>query len=570
MRKLSIELITQGASNVETKKILDDVAESLESYIIDTQPENLEKLEQNFGDQKQICDDNRITQSIEAAGMHKILISMFILCFAAIAGFGLSFLAVIPRFPLRYIQMEHHEALMNASSGGIGMLGTLFAINVFTWIIYYYFGDKFSKHDFRAAVREFILAAYWYIVLIWIGLFIAYYSRIFVILPGIWKNNMKFLVVEGIIKWIFLGAFLITTAILYTKKYIAQKTGKSRDKSKSFAIDNLSNLVGVFVLTGFIVPSQGVGVLILLVGIATILLSKMNGRILFLGSAAILIQLLIPAINLRRRRTGYSVIGKPTIIGIKISNESASVITWKLILVYSLLLLVWISVGIILIRRNEGKILPSFRIKWSSKNKTSYILIFLIVFSILGSQSQEISLNQNITHSGYDWDTNTYTVQASYHIPTRGKIYVTLYEHANITFHRYFSNGTLNQSTSYIIEGYWHLNCLYYSAIGIYESTKPSNTFIQETEWVTVNVSVRHIVINADGSGGLDFEQTVDSSSLGIPFPMRIDVRWVGTVPWFPSWVEISIAATLFLSFFLSWDKEKLIKTTTVSRKEEK
>ena len=259
LRKLSIELIKRGASNENIKKLLDEVSFSVDDYITEFKPKDQEELENRFGSPGDFCDNNTIIRSKVGSTGQIFLFALMISSILVVPILSIVSLFTISLYPnasdfttvLHTLQGWSNLGI-NGANTGYGIIGSIYGLNVFVWMLYQYFKDKFSPYDIRELVKGAILCLYWYLVVFCLYLILDSYISHYLIIKDMWNQNMKLLILEGIFRWISLESVLLITAILYTNKYRKQYRKINKVKQEKYFVDNISMLVVIFILTGFI------------------------------------------------------------------------------------------------------------------------------------------------------------------------------------------------------------------------------------------------------------------------------------------------------------------------------
>ncbi len=384
LRKLSIELIKRGVSNKQIKSVLDEMEITLKEYISEKKLGSLDELEKAFGSVKDFCENNILEYSKEGSFGQMAHLSLI----------GISFIAIITLIsasfflsPYNWIIRGSSAILMGVSAAnvGSGFIGTLFGLNMFTWIIYQHIRKRFSKYDIREIVKKVILGLYWFIFLVWFVQVILPYTVFPQIIGDMWKQGMKFLIIEGILRWVFLGVFLLFTAILYTMKY--KKTNQNFI-NKEYLIDNLKIVFIFFILTSFIIPNPGIGVMVVFLGLCILLFGETTGETWFIGILAISLQAIALSTKMDYN-VPYPISGfaSPIVFGIKLSFDHQFVEKIQLCITITIVLaVIWTIICVIILKKRKKRLFPVFQIPNKKKILQSILLLSIIGLATLGSQ----------------------------------------------------------------------------------------------------------------------------------------------------------------------------------------
>jgi hypothetical protein len=558
LRKLSLELIKRGISNKIIKSTLDEVALSLEEFISETKPKNVEDLEKSFGTIFQFCENNMLVHSSEGI-LGQVVSSIFIvLSLIALPALGLTGLFL---HPYQWIITGYREVIYGISIAnlGSGFLGTLFGLNMCLWLIYMYYKNRYSPFDYREKIKIIILGLYWFIVCIWLIQALLPYTLFSELIVDMWVEGLKYTVIEGVIRWLLMGIFLIVTATIYTKKIIKTKSNKEEKDSNNFWIDDLRVIFIFFILTGFIIPNPGIGLIILIIGLGILLFSDINGETWIMGTIAILIQVFVFGQNVELFMHGDNpqvIFGIKTTFGFKFERDF-----WSTIIIAIILFIIWTSICVILIRKREVRFLPSFKFPKRSNLIKTIILLAVIIFASLGSQPQFTKLRSySESYREPSQIGNLLTMELNYDIKTSGTIYLSLYTYIN-------SWDIFEYAQGIDLKGNWTIRWTsinfrtFYVTVITYEGDfeeEPGTTFsVNKTKWgLRYKIDLTYFAIEAENPGDLEIHIELDVRSRIYILPV-LDILVVSKVSWFPSWIEIFVVVVTVLSLFLSWEKKK-------------
>ncbi|NPD89556.1 MAG: hypothetical protein HGN29_12625 [Asgard group archaeon] len=571
LRKLSIELIKRGISNKEIKSTLNEVALSLDEFILETKPNDVGELEQSFGSVEQFCENNMLVLSNEGV-LGQVISSIFIiLSLLAVPALGLVGFAL---YPYRWIITGSREQLYGVSFAnlGSGFIGTLFGLNMCLWLIYQYYKDRFSHYDFREKIKFIILGLYWFIVCIWLIEALLPYTLFPELIADIWTEGLKYPVIEGAIKWFLTGVFLIVTATIYTRRIFKIKSKEKLKDSKNFWIDDLKVIFIFFILTGFILPNPGMGILILIIGLGMLLFSKINGETWIWGILALLTQVFVIGQNVETYMHGDNpqiVFGIKTIFGFNFEGDF-----WRSTGIAIGLFVIWTIICIILIRKRKERIFPRFRNPKRSNLVKTCILLIVIIFATLGSQPQYTKIRS--VFDSYREPapmSDILVVDINYSIKTRGTIY--------LSFYSYINSWDLDRYAQGIdLKGNWTITWTsldfrtFYMTVIAYEG----NFTDEPAELISVNntragirykIDLAYFVIEAENPGYIEIHYELDVRTIIYLRPV-LDILIVSKVSWFPTWIEIIVVTITVLSLFLTWEKKKLLKPTNNPKEEAK
>jgi len=557
LSKLSVELIKRGISNNQIKSVLDEVALSLIEYIPDHELNSLEEIEQNFGSVKQFCDNNMLEFSREAAFGQIVYTSLILIGFITIISLGFASFFLHPYY---WILNGVTAILLGVSIAnmGAGFVGTLFGLNMIVWIIYKQIKNRFSKYDIRENAKKCILGLYWFISLVWFVQVILPYTIFTKVIADMLKQGMEFLVIEGIIRWLLLGSFLITTAVLYTKKY---RENKQETVEKKYLIDNLKTVFIFFVLTGFIIPNPGIGTLVLFLGIGVLLLGKVTGETWILGTLAIATQVILWSLRLNHyapvgtiRESGFRII-----FGVKLTFNLPYRGNINFIIISIVMAILWTITCILIIRKQKERILPKFKIPNTKKLLQSLILLSIVGLATLGSQPQYTTIASGHLFSRDPPEPygEIFISDSTFKIPAKGTIYFSIYTNMNLS--RDYDDEY------YILEGNWSVQFDY----GPTYSGSFGNFSALTYKISNGEISINYFTFDVENSGMLKVHTEFNLSTFGGNLPFY-DVIWVSPVPWFPSWLEIMVISVCFLSIFFTWEEPTVKKHKTKNKSEPK
>jgi len=566
LKKLSIEMIKRGANNSTIQKTLDEADSSLSEYISEMEITNLESLERSFGTTQQYCNENMINFNREGFLLQMFSSLIFLLSMMTIFSFGLSFITFWQFIRGHALSMPPDYALMQISSGINGFLGTLFCLSVLLWILNRYYSKSFSPVDLRSKIlRKTVLILYWYLVILCVSMFIYLYSKAWYLLPLAWKQNMNFLIIEGLVRWFLLLVYFVITAILYSIKFVKSRDIETRKKNDSFAIDKLDGLVTFFALIIFIVPQPGIGLLILILGIGTILTNNITIKNWILGSLSICGQIAIILITSTSWNYPSELNKKIIVFGIKItigSNDTPVLIAF----IFSLFLLVlWTTICLIIIRNKKLKKKYKLILKKNSDQYLSVILVILVGVSLLGSQPQD-TLLPSVYEYQIDPINSIYTLEERVWIPRKGKIFVSFVDYINVTFWDLNTNGSKVNITSNVINGNWSLTWrndgeIFFSffKLGFFNLQQAPGFVFNEYETFNITKSYWFYEIEAKNSGILKYNYEIYFDIRYFITP-SLSYRWKAKSSWFPFYVEPVSAGIVFIFLFIEFDEKKKIK----------
>ncbi len=560
LRKLSLELIKRGISNKTIKSTLDEVALSLEEFISETKPKNMEDLEKSFGTIEQFCENNMLVHSSEGILGQVISLLFIILSTLAIPSLGLAGFFL---YPFRWIIASSREVVYGVSLAnlGAGFLGTLFGLNMCIWLLYQYYKDRFSPYDFREKIKFVILGLYWFIVCLWLIQALLPYTLFSELIADIWSEGLKYPVIEGAIRWILMGIFLVLTAAIYTSKIDKTKSFKKQNKTKNFWIDDLKVIFIFYILTGFIIPNPGIGIFIIVSGLGVIFFSNINEDTWIWGLLALLTQIFVLTEYAQMITYGDNT---QIVFGIKATFFFNRDI-WRSIILSAAIILIWITIGLILLRKRKKKIFPRFTLPSRSNIVKTCALLIIIIFATLGSQPQYTKYGKRFDiYNVPEPIGELVVVDIDYNIETRGTIY--------LSFYTYFGRRD-KYDTVQNWKGNWSIRWITHDKTVItYEGDfddEPATAFsVNKTGgFYMYKIDLTYIIIKTENQGNLEVHYELDYRSVFYFLPV-LDILIVSKVSWFPSWIEIFVVAATILSLFLSWEKKKVIKLSNNSKEE--
>ncbi len=554
MKKLSLELIKRGTSNDQIKSILDEVSISIEDYVSEFKPKDFSEMMEKFGSPQNFCDNNAIIRSREALTgqiVFLVLTTLSLLVVPVIVITSIS-IRMVPPSTL-FLTPEKYFLGIEGANNGYGFLGIIFGLSIYIWMLYQYFKDKFSPYDIRDNVKIIILLLFWFLVVFYLYLVIRNYNVYHEVIADMWNHDMKLIVLEGVIRWLAAGIVLLAITMLYTNKYCRYYRKKNRREQNKFLIDQVGALVIVFVLTSFISPGPGIGVLIIAIAIGTILTGKITWKTWILGMLALLLKLgaLISdlvAIEIEED-IGHNYFDRTRIIfGIRTSD--AGNIVFPAIIISLCLVIIWTIIGSRILKRDKRQFLPRFNLQ---KGKTMFIsitLVTLALIAVLGSQPHYTLIAEN--HNRKVSETEI-TTDLFYKIPDKGRLFISYYT----SIEESIDDSTLK------LDGSWFLTwkpdgprMITFKSEGNFSSeTDPSYS----TTKFNCTFSIHYLLLKINDSGIIHYHFTLRIDSI-IPFltPM-FQIQWSPIVPWFKTWNDVTIFISTIVLFFLSWNKKRNI-----------
>ncbi|MHA1420439.1 MAG: hypothetical protein ACTSPO_16100 [Candidatus Heimdallarchaeaceae archaeon] len=552
LRKLSIELIKRGAANDNIKTLLDEVSFSVDDYISEFKPKDQEELENKFGSPEDFCDNNAIIRSKVASTGQIFLFVLMISSILIVPILSVDFTTVLQIWP---------NIGINGLNSGYGIIGSIFGLNVFVWMLYQYFKDRFSPYDIREFIKGAILGLYWYLVVFCLYLILNSYISHYSLINDMWNQDMKLLILEGIFRWITLESVLLITAIFYTHKYRKQYHKIDNVKQKNYLIDKIGMLVIVFILTGFISAGSGMGILIIAIGIGVLFLTKITGKTWLLGLLAILLQLgaLVTKMIVSFQSPQY--FRTWIFFGIQ-TNESDDYLIIVAILAL-FLAVAWSVICIKHLKKNKRKLLPRFRIPNGKTVLISVFLVSLTLIAVLGTQPQKVR---------YASDTDIYQeptyieIDQTYLFQKKGKLSISIYTYIEKTSYVRYSNGTIIESTHHL-EGSWYLT---WTPTGsVFRTFRIEGNFDNySTPSYSIgdhNVSINYVSLNINESGALKYHITLYSGSSTKIHPY-MQLQFSAVIPWLPNWYDIVIFVCVIFFIFFKWD-EKILQLSSNLKK---
>jgi hypothetical protein len=570
LRKLSMELIKRGASNDKIKTTLDEVSFSVDDYISEFKPKDLEEFINKFGSSEDFCDNNSIIRSKVASIGQTFLIGLMISSILVIP-----ILSIVSLFSISLLPNASSFALIlkgwfnlgiNGVNSGYGIIGTIFGLNVFIWMLYQYFKDKFSSYDIRESVKGAILGLYWYLVVFCLYLILDSYISHYLVIQDMWVHNMESLVLEGIVRWISLECVLLITAIFYTIKYKEQYRMKEKVKRGSYLIDKTGMLVVVFILTGFISAGPGMGILMLALGIGVFFLTKFTSKAWFLGLIAILLQLgslVTKMIGIGHTDQYFRIW---IIFGIE-TNKTDDYLIFIAILAVCLAI-AWSVICIKKLKKSGHKLLPRLRVPKGKNAWVSIGLVILTLVAVLGTQPQKVlyastfNINEEVTY--YEFD-------QSFKFQSMGKLSISIYTY--IEESSLYNNGTIIEETNRHLAGSWYLMWTPTGTVfrtfriegNFDEYTTPSYSGNHLNSYDQFNVSIKFISLRINGSGILRYHLILYKENMTRIFPY-LQMQYSAVVPWFPNWYDIVIFVCVVAFLFFEWN-EKILQTLSKNKK---
>ncbi len=577
LRKLSMELIKRGSSNDQIKSTLDDVSFSVDDYISEFKPKNIKELEDKFGSPQDFCDNNSIVKSkVAALGQWLLLLLMTgsILVVPILSISSLFSVYLLPKALIFATFAPNFVALgINGANSGYGLIGTIFGLNVYIWILYQFYKDKFSPFDIRGSVNSSILALYWFLVVFCLYPILHSYISHYEVIVDMWNQNMKIVVLEGIFRWLALLTLLIITAVFYSTKYCKHHLKKKTIEQNKYLIDNIGMLVSVFILTGFISPGPGIGIIIIAIGIGVIFLKRLKGSIWILGGLSLLLQMALsiieiilieieePIFHFRRTRIIFGIL----------THNAGNLLLLEVIIAFCLVI-IWSILGIRILKKNKQRILPRFDIPKGKTKIVSMLIVIIALVSVLGTQPQRVRFPHNIIfyqnhESGY------FEIDQYFIIPGRGKLFISFYTYIEQTDTITYSNGTILDQTSHLV-GTWFLTWTprsfpfrTFRIDGDFKNyTTPS--YCRELSYSNsrINVSIQYLVFEINEPGVIQYFYRVYPSIDVLP---NFQMQWTSAIPWFLNWYDITIFVCVILLFFFKWDEKELQLSSNLKKGED-
>jgi hypothetical protein len=550
LRKLSIELIKRGSSNDNIKIVLDEVSFSVDDYISEFKLKDQEELESKFGSPEDFCENNAIIRSKVASTGQIFLFVLMIISILIVPILSIVSLFTVSLYPnasdfTTLLQICPSIGISGANSG-YGIIGSIFGLNVFVWMLYQYFKDKFSPYDIRELVKGAILGLYWYLVVFCLCLILDNYISHYLVIIDMWNQNMKLLIFEGLFRWISLVSVLLTTAILYTHKYRKQYHKLDNVKQERYLIDKISMLVVVFILTGFISAGPGMGVLIIVIGIGVLFLTKFTSKTWLLGLLAILLHLGALVTKMIDSFPSNYYFRIWIIFGIETHKTNDYLIFVGILALF--LAIAWSGICIKNLKKNKLRLLPRLRIP---KGKTALVSIFLIILSlvaVLGTQPQKVRyasdfhVNQEPTY---------FEISLSYLFQRKGELSISIYTYIEQPSYQY--DGTIH------LAGKWHLK---WTPTGsVFETFRIDGDFdnysIPSYSTGIFNISIQYISLKINESGVLFYQFTMYSENMTYITP-HFEMQYSTAVPWFPNWYDVVIFVGVIFFYFFEWDKKEM------------
>ncbi len=563
LRKLSIEMVKRCVPDSQIKKSINETEISLSSYIEECEITSFTELESKFGSPKEFCDSNLEIKSNLLAFKQIIQLLLLSCSYVLVLFFGLATFFLFQRTGINW---QNSSALFGVflANSGYGFIGTLFCLNVFTWIVQQYVKERFSPYDARAIFNNLTLVMYWFLVGIWIKITITPYIQFSKVFSDMWPEHMGGLVIEGILRQILLGTYLIIIAILYTVKYVNHYKHKLKEETNEYLIDNLGGVITLFILTSFITPNQGIGLLIIGLGIMAIIVSKASPKVMIAGILALIFQLAImvedfTAFNNFKGRETLDRLSM--VFGIQATHKYGDWI-FLLFFIDFALILIWTSLYYRKRKKTERKLLPQFTYPKGTKQWFSIFLVLITAFAVLGSQPHFTSLSKvSDSYTLYDHPAFDYYYQerTEYGIPAKGRVYISFY--TNIEYRV--------TDDIYALEGEWRVTWRSldeHSESIIEGSFEPSADPVYSTDQ-GYYISVRYIIAEVSGPSVITFYYSSHTEGYETEVLPALHIQWSPLVPWFSSAIEICTFITLVLLTFLDWNNKKNL-TKTEKKKE--
>lgn len=546
LKKLSLELIKRGTANDQIKSILDEVSISIEDYISEFKPKNFSDMMEKFGSPQNFCDNNAIIRSREAFTGQILFLILTTLSLLAVPVIVITSISVyIVPHSLIFERSEKFFLGIDGANNGYGFLGIIFGLSIYIWILYQYFKDKFSPYDIRDNIKIIILLLFWFLVVFYLYLVIRNYTFYHEVIADMWNQDMKLIVLEGLIRWLAAGIVLLVITMLYTNKYCRYYRKKNRREQKKFLIDQVGALVIVFVLTSFISPGPSIGVLIIAIAIGTILIGKITGKTWILCMLALLLQLgalindLVAIEDIGSNRFDRTRI----IFGIRTSNTEN--IVFPAIIISSCLVIIWTIFCIRVLKRDKRQFLPRFNLQKGRTMFVSISLVTLALIAVLGSQPHYTLIAED-----YHVEVSeTYiTADLFYKIPDKGRLFISYYTSIEDSLNKLSGSWFLTWKP----DGY---PLTTFKSEGNFSSkTDPSysNTIFNYT------FSIHYLSLKINNSGTIHYQYKIRIDSLAFLIPV-FQIQWSPIVPWFKTWNDVTIFISTIVLFFLSWNKKRNI-----------
>ncbi len=565
LTKLTKELVSEGFSNEEVNKIISEISASVDQYLLDNKISSSDELERNFGEPRFIREEYREHTSKQGVQIQKIAMFLGLFALLIVPSFIVSSYFISPIWEIlshntyNYLEyafdLFHRDGYIPVTaifSSGYGLFGLFIGLNVYLTLLLKTSKNRLPIHDPRRKIIPVILIEYWLLVLNWLVLFLLSFLIKKQWFSYAWENGLGGIIIEFIIRWSLVGIFLIITAVYYTLRNKNRRGISSRFSDETTKVDINSFVLIFTILTGFVLPSLGFGMVIIVIGLYLILSGRISGKIWFLGLGSLILQLsnfielstvMINKSLYPRYHITQIIFGIPfrkTLFDI----EGPILISYFMI---SIVLLAWIVIGYISIRRSGRKLLPQFRVKGLLKKWYAILLLFLVIVATLSSRPHPTIRFRESVHFNED---NLATSEITFYIPKAGNVYIQVYG--------------LNGSCT------WDLYA--FSATKTYEhwnGTLSEEEFLCASNYGLARFMGRTIKFNAEEPIYLllTCERPVPLDTLPEGTPnnlpltgLSIDVQWRATVAWFPYWTDLLVIILTAFSLFLEWPISEDIK----------
>ncbi len=558
---LSLELIKRGIAEEKTKEILDEVTISLSEFMEESNIETLDQLEENFGSVDQFCENNSLNRNREAAIGQYISLGLIITLLTGIIILGLGLLIIYP-FNRIFSNQEYIHLLTQDLVVENGIVGSLFGLNMTTWIIYQYIKDRYSRWDIRERIKLVLLILYWFIFVLWIVMVVSYYTSTYEIIDVTLNYGYSNLIIEGAIRWFSIGVFLGTTAALFTFKYVKTKNTSESHKKDSFIFDKLKSIWIYFVISVFVFPYPGIGVFVVLIGISILFYSKITTVTWLMGSVSILAQLVTMLFMLEAKAGGY--VEDTIIFGIKLNiiNNSGNAFLFIAIIIICVII-VWSVACYYKLDRKRKRSFPKLKVPKKKLDIVPILLLIIIVVATLGTKPQYLVLEGQ---GEVEMVTQEQMVaEYRYHIPpVKGTVYISLYTYLEI-FEDYPPGFV------YVQEGNWSIRVVSTSfpsyELNLNGSLNDASSHMYYFDTYQLGVTYLKLQINGSGSMMLRFEYNHRPYHPYVPVH---SIHWESAVPWFPTPIESGILIITLLSVFVRFESLQIGKRKEIEHIREK
>jgi hypothetical protein len=166
---------------------------------------------------------------------------------------------------------------------------------------------------------------------------------------------------------------------------------------------------------------------------------------------------------------------------------------------------------------------------------------------------------------------NLLVIDEVYHIKNKGTIYLSFYTYINFD-DIYKAGQGIDAKGNWTITWTSYDPQTHYTTEITYEGDfedEPGEVFSIYNTSLGFNyiIDLTYLVFEVKNPGELKLHYELDLSS-EIHIIPTLDVLIISKISWFPSWIEYFTVAVTILSLFLSWEKERLKKTTDNSKEE--